>query len=81
MRASKPSNDEKQAADQNFLWQSNVQRGNRIIVIETFFATSFSDLFRLEINSKIMVIDLYFNLTFYQRKQLFNERIRDHFTH
>ena len=38
-------------------WQSNVQRGNRIIVIDTFFATSFSDLFRLKINFTILSID------------------------
>jgi len=47
-------------------------------VIETFFATSFSDLFRLKINSEILSIDLPFNITFKQRKRLLNERIRDH---
>ena len=31
-------------------WQSNVQRGNRIIVIDSFFATPFSDVFRLKVN-------------------------------
>jgi hypothetical protein len=51
MRASKPSNEIKnQAADPNFFWQS-FQRGIRIIVIETFFATPFSELIRLAINS------------------------------
>ena len=55
--------------------------GIRIIVIKTFFATPFSDLFRLVINYKILSMDLYFNITFYQRKQLLHERIRDHFTH
>ena len=55
--------------------------GNRIIVIKTFFATPFSDLFRLKINYKILPIDLYFDISFYQRKQLLYVRIRDHFTH
>ena len=59
----------------------NVQRGNRIIVIKTFFATPFSDLFRLNINCKFLLIDHHFNITFRERKQLLNERIRDHFTH
>ena len=54
--------------------------GNRIIVIKTFFATSFSDLFRLEINSKIFAIDLCFNTPFQQLKQLVHVRIRDHIT-
>jgi len=49
-------------------------------VIDTFFATSFSDLFRLKINSEILSIDLTFNITFKQRKRLLNERIRDHIT-
>jgi hypothetical protein len=41
MSASKPSNELKnQAADQNQIWQSIAQRGNRIIVIEEFFATT-----------------------------------------
>src|SRR5688500_11793138 len=35
-------------ADQNCAGQSTVQRGNRIIVIDTFFATPFSDLFQAE---------------------------------
>jgi hypothetical protein len=52
MRASKPSNEIKnQAADPNFFWQS-FQRGIRIIVIETFFATPFSELIRLVIISR-----------------------------
>ena len=38
--------------------------GNRIIVIKTFFATPFSDLFRLKINFEFLRIDLYFNITF-----------------
>jgi hypothetical protein len=43
MSASKPSNELKnQAAELNSSWQSIVQRGNRIIVIEEFFATTFS---------------------------------------
>lgn len=46
-------------------------------MIETFFATPFSDLFRLKINSEILSIDLPFNITFKQRKRLLNERIRD----
>jgi len=50
-------------------------------VIETFFATSFSDLFRLKINSKIMSIDRDHNAYFSERKQLLHERIRDHFTY
>jgi hypothetical protein len=54
--------------------------GNRIIVIKTFFATSFSDLFRLEINYQILAIDLGFNIPFQQRKQLVHVRIRDHIT-
>ena len=33
-------------------------------MIDTFFATPFSDLFRLEINSKILPIDLDFNIIF-----------------
>ena len=81
MRASKPSKrSKKQAADQNLLWQSNVQRGNRIIVIDTFFATPFSDLFRLPINDEILLINRYFNITLCERKQLLRERIRDHIT-
>ena len=55
--------------------------GNRIIVIETFFATPFSDLFRLNINYKILLINIYSNISFSQRKQLLHERIRDYFTH
>jgi hypothetical protein len=50
-------------------------------VIDTFFATSFSDLFRLKINSEILSIDVTFKITFKQRKRLLNERIRDHITH
>ena len=72
---------EKQAADQILLWQSNVQRGNRIIVIKTFFATPFSDLFRLKINYEILQIDRALNVTLRVRKQLLRERIRDHITH
>ena len=55
--------------------------GNRIIVIKMFFAIPFSDLFRLAINYEILLIDLSSTSTFYQRKQLLHERIRDHFTH
>ncbi len=51
--------------------------GNRIIVIKTFFATPFSDLFRLEINYDFLLIDLSFNLPFCKRKQLLKGRIRD----
>ena len=58
----------------------NCQRGIRIIDIDTFFAIPFSDLFRLKINSKILTIDVSFNITFKQRKRLLNERIRDHIT-
>ena len=54
--------------------------GNRIIVIKTFFATPFSDLFRLEINSGIFPMELSFNIPFPQRKQLVHVRIRDHIT-
>jgi hypothetical protein len=54
--------------------------GIRIIVIKTFFATSFSDLFRLEINCEILPIDCRFNIPFSERKQLVGERIRDHIT-
>jgi adenine/guanine phosphoribosyltransferase-like PRPP-binding protein len=44
MRASKPSHEIKnQVADQNLLLAiKSLQRGNRIIVIDDFFATSFS---------------------------------------
>jgi hypothetical protein len=50
MRASKPSNEIKnQVADQNLFWQSMLQRGNRIIVIDEFFATPFSKLLRDEL--------------------------------
>jgi hypothetical protein len=43
MSASKPSYEIKnQAADLFLFWQSIAQRGNRIIVIEEFFATTFS---------------------------------------
>ena len=52
--------------------------GNRIIVIKMFFATPFSDLFRLQFNNENLLIDLYVNITFQQRKQLLHERIRDH---
>jgi len=38
--------------------------GIRIIVIKTFFATPFSDLFRLEINYDFLLIDLSCELTF-----------------
>lgn len=55
--------------------------GIRIIVIKTFFAIPFSDLFRLNINYEILTIDPHFNITFCDRKQLLHERIRDHFTH
>ena len=55
--------------------------GIRIIVIKTFFATPFSDLFRLKINYEFLLIELNCNITFYERKQLLYERIRDHFTH
>jgi len=58
----------------------NVQRGNRIIVIDTFFAISFSDLFRLKINCEILPIDRCFNIPFQQRKQLSYGRIRDRIT-
>jgi len=54
--------------------------GNRIIVIKTFFATPFSDLFRLEINSEILPIVLCLYIPFQQRKQLVHVRIRDHIT-
>jgi len=41
MSASKPSYELKnQVADLNFFWQSIAQRGNRIIVIDEFFATT-----------------------------------------
>jgi len=54
--------------------------GNRIIVIKTFFATPFSDLFRLEIKSGIFPIDLIANIPFPQRKQFVHVRIHDHIT-
>jgi lipopolysaccharide biosynthesis glycosyltransferase len=41
-----------------------VQRGNRIIDNDIIFATSFSDLFQVKINSKILSIDSSFNITF-----------------
>jgi hypothetical protein len=49
-------------------------------VNDTIFATSFSDLFRTKSNSEILSIDLAFKVTFYKRKRLLNERIRDHVT-
>ena len=49
-------------------------------MIDIIFATSFSDLFRMEINDEISLIDLGFNITFCKRKQLMRERIRDHIT-
>jgi hypothetical protein len=64
MRAVNLQNDSKQAADQTIYWQSIVQRGNRIIDNDIIFATSFSDLFQLEINYKILSIDRIFNLPF-----------------
>jgi len=59
----------------------NMSARNRIIVIDTFFAIPFSDLFRLKINSNFLPIDLLTNVTFKLRKRLLNERIRDHITH
>jgi len=45
MRASQPSlRIKNQFADQLTNWQSMLQRGNRIIVIEDFFARPFSKL-------------------------------------
>jgi len=65
MSASKPSNElNKQVADLTlFAWQSIVQRGNRIIVIEEFFATTFSPFFR-SIHVANYSLDRYFVLTF-----------------
>jgi hypothetical protein len=56
----------------------NAQRGNRIIVIDIIFATSFSDLFRIEINCKILPIDRDCKSTFSKCKQFTHEKIRDH---
>ena len=81
MRASYLQTIIQQAAEPLCIWQSICQRGNRIIVIDTFFAIPFSDLFRLKINSNFLPIDLLTNVTFKLRKRLLNERIRDHVTH
>ena len=59
----------------------NVQRGNRIIVIETFFATPFSDLFRLKSTSNFCALDRSTNATFAECKQLKDEKIHDRITH
>jgi len=59
----------------------NVQQGNRIIVNDTFFATSFSDLFQLNATSNFCVLDESTNLTSAECKQLKHERIHDRITH
>ena len=59
----------------------NVQRGNRIIVIETFFATPFSDLFQIKVTLNFFTIDGSTNPRFAERKQLKYERIHDRITH
>jgi hypothetical protein len=53
-----------QAADPNSIMAINVQRGIRIIVTDTIFATPFSDLFRTKFYSEILLLDLKFNITF-----------------
>lgn len=59
----------------------NVQQGNRIIVIDTFFATSFSDLFQMKATPIFYVRDRSINLAFAECKQLKNEKIHDRITH
>jgi len=52
MRAVSPSNESKNRSLTLLFLAINVQRGNRIIVIDTFFATSFSELFRMKVSTK-----------------------------
>ena len=59
----------------------NVQQGNRIIVIDTLFATPFSDLFQMKATLNFFAIDRSTNLTFVECKQLKHERIHDRITH
>ena len=47
---------------------------------DNYFATSFSDLFRRVINYEFTDRSSSSNITFYQRKHLLYERIRDHIT-
>jgi hypothetical protein len=54
MSALSPSYESKNRSLTLLFLAINVQRGNRIIVIDTFFATSFSELFRLKVSSKIL---------------------------
>jgi hypothetical protein len=49
-------------------------------VKDKFFATSFSDLFRPIFRRRNLQSIFFFNITFYERKQLLHERIRDHIT-
>jgi hypothetical protein len=77
MRASKPSRVKNQVADQNLLMAINVQRGNRIIVIDTFFAIPFSDLFRMIATPIFCARSITSNHSSHQRKHLTNERIDD----
>jgi len=67
-------------ADQKLVWQSNVQRGNRIIVINTFFATPFSDLFQTKSTSNFFCDRSIYKPEFHDRKQLKRERIHDRIT-
>jgi len=67
-------------ADQFRMAIKIVQRGNRIIVIETFFAIPFSDLFQFRSRSNFLAIDWSTNLTFRECKQLKHERIHDRIT-
>jgi len=65
MRASQPSlRIKNQFADQLTNWQSMLQRGNRIIVIEDFFATPFSKLLCYEMKYKFLRIHVVFHSLF-----------------
>ena len=54
------------------------QRGNRIIVIDTFFAIPFSDLFRTTTTWIFFYDQRIYKRAFPDRKQLKDERIHDH---
>jgi hypothetical protein len=64
-------------ADQELVWQSIVQRGNRIIVIDTFFAIPFSDLFRAKSTSNFFCDRRIYKRRFRECKQLKRVRIHD----
>jgi len=71
MRASQPSlRIKNQFADQLTNWQSMLQRGNRIIVIEDFFATPFSKLLCYKIKHKFLRIQDVFIRCFWSCKRL-----------